>query len=76
VHHRDKLAMDCIRQANLDAIWAREPSTITGNLNQAWKLEDFGNSLCFFERDTRTGSNYLVKYLWNESGVLHLVEVA
>ncbi len=39
--------MDCIRWANLDALWAREPSTIAGNLNQARKLEEFGNSLDF-----------------------------
>jgi hypothetical protein len=44
---KDKLAMDCIRQANLDAIWAWEPSTIAGNLGQAKKLEFFGDSLGF-----------------------------
>jgi hypothetical protein len=43
----DKLAMDCIRRANLDAIWAREPSTIAGNLSQARKMEEFGDSLGF-----------------------------
>jgi hypothetical protein len=30
---KDMLVMDCIRRANLDAIWAREPSTIVGNLS-------------------------------------------
>jgi hypothetical protein len=39
--------MDRIRRTNLDAIWAREPSIIAGNLNQARKLEEFGDSLGF-----------------------------
>jgi hypothetical protein len=46
-HPKDKLAMDCIRRANLDAIWGREPSTILGNLSQARKLEEFGDALGF-----------------------------
>jgi hypothetical protein len=39
--------MECIRRANLDAIWAREPTTIAGNLSQARKMEEFGDSLGF-----------------------------
>ena len=43
----DKLAMDVIHHANLHAIWGREPSTISRNLNQASKLESLGESLGF-----------------------------
>jgi hypothetical protein len=39
--------MDCVRRANLDAIWAREPSTTSGNLSQTRKLEEFGGALGF-----------------------------
>jgi hypothetical protein len=46
-NQQDRLAMDCIRRANLDAIWAREPSTIAGNLSQARKMERFGEALGF-----------------------------
>ena len=44
---RDLLAMDCIRRANLDAIWAREPTTISRNLGQARKMEELGELLGF-----------------------------
>jgi hypothetical protein len=47
--------MDCIQRANLDDIWAREPSTISGNLNQARKLEEFGDSLGFTSADPVMG---------------------
>jgi hypothetical protein len=46
-HPRDKLAMDCIWRANLDPIWAREPTSTKGNLNQAQKLEELGDSFRF-----------------------------
>ena len=58
--------------ANLDAIWAREPSTIAGNLNQARKLEEFG----FPNVIPEMGPFPLSDTLGMKSGLLHLVEVA
>ena len=31
-----------IRQANIDALWSREPSTVSGNLSQARRMERIG----------------------------------
>jgi hypothetical protein len=42
---QDKLLLQCIRRASLDAFWAREPSTVRANLRGAKKLEGIGHSL-------------------------------
>jgi hypothetical protein len=39
--------MKLIRGANLDACWAREPSTVAGNLGQARKMEKIGEEIGF-----------------------------
>ena len=41
--YKDKLLMICIRRANLDALWAREPSTVDGNrreVDRATEISD------------------------------------
>jgi hypothetical protein len=42
---KDKLLVQCIRRASLDAFWARESSTVRANLRGATKLEGIGDSL-------------------------------
>jgi hypothetical protein len=67
--------MDCIRRANLDAIWAREPSTIAGNLSQAgrWKASElhWDSPMWFLP-----WSISVEGHLWDESRLLHPAEVA
>jgi hypothetical protein len=41
----DLLALRCIRRANLDALWAREPGTVAGNLSGAKRLHDIGTGI-------------------------------
>jgi len=38
--HRDRWKCELIRRANLDALWAREPSTVRGNAVDARRLEE------------------------------------
>jgi hypothetical protein len=42
---KDKLLVQCIRRALLDAFWARESLTVRANLRGATKLEGIGDSL-------------------------------
>jgi hypothetical protein len=42
---RDRLLLQCIQRASLDAFWGREPSTVRANLRGAKRLEEIGNSL-------------------------------
>jgi hypothetical protein len=42
---KDRLLLQCIRRASLDAFWARESSTVQANLQGAKKLEGIGDSL-------------------------------
>jgi len=35
---KDSLSLRCIRRANLDAMWAREPTTVGGNLREVKRL--------------------------------------
>jgi len=44
---KDALALSCIRRANLDSVWSREPSTVTRNANQARTMEELGEALGF-----------------------------
>ena len=41
----DLLGLRCIRRANLDALWAREPGTVAGNLSGAKRLHDIGTGI-------------------------------
>jgi hypothetical protein len=42
---KDRLLLQCMRRASLDAFWARGPSTVRANLRGARKLEGIGRSL-------------------------------
>ena len=44
---KDALALSCIRRANLDSVWSREPSTVSRNASQARTMEDLGEALGF-----------------------------
>jgi hypothetical protein len=44
---KDGLALSCIRRANLDSLWSREPSMVTTNASQARTMEELGNALGF-----------------------------
>jgi hypothetical protein len=46
-NRKDCYLMKLIRRANLDACWAREPSTVAGNLGQARKMEKIGDEIGF-----------------------------
>jgi hypothetical protein len=41
----DRNTLKFVRRANLDALWPREPSTVTGNLSQAKKMEACGEDI-------------------------------
>jgi hypothetical protein len=43
---KDGLALSCIRRANLDSLWSREPSTVNRNA-RARTMEDLGDVLGF-----------------------------
>jgi hypothetical protein len=47
LYPKDALALQCIRRANLDSLWSREPSTVSRNANQARTMEDLGDALGF-----------------------------
>ena len=40
--HRDRWRLTLIRRANLDSMWAREPTTVSSNLRDAKLLESIG----------------------------------
>lgn len=40
---KDKRLLRDVRQANLDAFWSREPSTVAANLSQAKRMEEIGD---------------------------------
>jgi hypothetical protein len=42
---KDRRSFMFIRRANLDSLWAREPSTVAGNLAQARKMEFCGDDV-------------------------------
>jgi hypothetical protein len=42
---KDRFSLHCIRRANLDAMWARAPSTVTNNTRQVQKLVENGKEL-------------------------------
>jgi hypothetical protein len=42
---KDSLSSRCIRRANLDAMWAREPTTVGGNLREIKKVLEKGSVL-------------------------------
>jgi len=42
---RDDTLMCCLRRANLDAMWGREPSTVAANLNNVVKLNKIWKSI-------------------------------
>jgi len=42
---KDSLSLRCIRRANLDAMWAREPTTVGGNSREVKKLLEKGSVL-------------------------------
>ena len=42
---KDSLSLRCIRRANLDAMWGREPTTVGGNLREVKKRLEKGNVL-------------------------------
>jgi len=42
---KDSLSLRCIRRANLDAMWAREPTTVGENLREVKKLLEKGSLL-------------------------------
>jgi hypothetical protein len=42
---RDRLLLQCIQRALLDAFWGRESSTVQANLRGAKILEEIGNTL-------------------------------
>jgi hypothetical protein len=44
-NRKDKLLLQCIRRASLDAFWAREPSTVRANLRGARRLEEIGDTV-------------------------------
>jgi hypothetical protein len=44
-NRKDKLLLQCIRRATLDAFWAWEPSTVRANLRGAKRLEEIGDTL-------------------------------
>ena len=44
---KDALALQCIRRANLDSLWSREPTTVARNANQARTMEELGDALGF-----------------------------
>ena len=44
---KDALALACIRRANLDSLWSREPSTVARNAGQARTMEELGEALGF-----------------------------
>jgi hypothetical protein len=41
---QDKLLLQCIRRASLDAFWSREPSTVKANARGAKRMEEIGES--------------------------------
>jgi hypothetical protein len=41
----DRLTLSFVRRANLDALWSRETSTVTGNLSIARKMESCGEDI-------------------------------
>jgi hypothetical protein len=47
IYLKDALALTCIRRANLDSLWSREPSTVARNASQARTMEDLGDALGF-----------------------------
>ena len=42
---KDSLSLRCIRRANLDAMWAREPTTVDGNVREVTKHLEKGSVL-------------------------------
>jgi len=42
---KDSLSLRCVWRANLDAMWAREPTTVGGNLREVKKLLEKGSLL-------------------------------
>jgi hypothetical protein len=44
-NRKDRLLLQCIQRALLDAFWAREPSTVCACLRGAKRLEEIGDSL-------------------------------
>jgi hypothetical protein len=42
---KDKLLLQCIRRASLDAFWSRESSTVNANARGAKRLQEIGNSV-------------------------------
>jgi hypothetical protein len=44
-NQKDRYLMKLVRRANLDACWAREPSTVLANLGQARKMEKIGEEI-------------------------------
>jgi hypothetical protein len=42
---KDKLLLQCIRRASLDACWSREPSTVRSNARGAKQMEEIGDSV-------------------------------
>jgi hypothetical protein len=44
-NRKDKLLLQCIRRASLDAFWGREPSTVRANLRGAKRLEEIGDTV-------------------------------
>ena len=42
---KDKLLMQCIRRATLDAFWSRESSTVAANARGAKRLQEIGDSV-------------------------------
>ena len=43
----DTLLLRCIRRASLDSLWAREPSTVSNNLNECRRAVRIGSALGF-----------------------------
>jgi hypothetical protein len=39
------LSLRCIRRANLDALWEREPGIVAGNVSGAKRLHDIGTGI-------------------------------
>jgi hypothetical protein len=72
---KDALASACIRRANLDGLWSREPSTVSRNASQARTMEELGEALGFESVGPPMGPFPLKDTFRNEDGLRHTDEI-
>ena len=72
---KDALALSCIRRANLDSVWSREPSTVSRNASQAHTMKNWEEHWALTPLPLQWVRSFFGRHFWHEDRLCHLTEI-